>query len=159
VDLGVASNKTKAPPVLVDKKGKVPKNAEKRKARKQELKRNKEERSLPNNEQLPPPSFLLSDADADASDLDIRNQNTLSRDPSSYSTFIPGSGLSATVDPWTPSLHFAQLSDISVGGYHLAGLGIESDITDPSNWYILHTIHTHKSFCILVSNRYCASQG
>lgn len=123
VDIGVvppSMNEVFANAAKKSRKGKMP---EKKKSRK-DLKRNKL-KEVDENQSSP---FKLDD---DTTNLDIRNQEAPSRDPSTYPTFIPGTGLSPSVEPWTP-LKYSGLN-LNVP-YDMEDFGINQAISDHS-WY------------------------
>ena len=120
VDIGVVPPSMNEVFANAAKKSKKEKFPEKKKARK-ESKRTKE-KDLPGNHSSP---FKLDD---DTTNLDIRNQEAPPRDPSTYPTFIPGTGLSPSVEPWTPSLNYTGL-DLDVP-YNMVDFGINHSIND-----------------------------
>ena len=124
VDIGVVPPSMNEVFANAAKKSKKDKFLEKKKSKK-ESKRTKD-KGLPESLSSP---FKLDD---DTTNLDIRNQEAPPRDPSTYPTFIPGTGLSPSVEPWTPSLNYTGL-DLNVP-YNMGDFGIDHSLND-NGWY------------------------
>lgn len=133
VDIGVVPPSMNEVFANAAKKSKKDKFLEKKKGRKES--KRKKDKDLPENQSSP---FKLDD---DTTNLDIRNQEAPPRDPSTYPTFIPGTGLSPSVEPWTPSLNYTGLDLVDVP-YNMGDFGINHSIND-NTWYA----NFHFSLC------------
>jgi hypothetical protein len=120
-----------------------------RKAKKLEETRKKSHPELPpstaTSTSMPLPPSPSHPLDIDTTNLDIRNQGPLLRNPSSYATFIPGAGLSSQQSnstwgkPYSSPLEYDSL-ELAIESYNLPGLDGADDprLAESSAWYFKH---------------------